>query len=112
MFDADRRLFFPEYSSFASFVTVFETHTENGEVPLISHAGPAGEKAIVQQGVSYGVPQGSGESEIAGYEENDEEYPHDNKPYRNSSLRPFLAGDLKFACRDDIGNISRDEHSS
>jgi hypothetical protein len=80
MSDPDRLLLFPEYFSSAPFVTVFETHAENGEVPAdFTRRGPTW-KGNSPPGVSSGVPQGSGETEIAGYEENDKKCPHDDKP--------------------------------
>jgi hypothetical protein len=43
-------LLFPEYSSSASFMTVFETHAENGEVPAdFTSRVPTGGKATVRQ---------------------------------------------------------------
>ncbi len=71
-----------------------------------------GEGATAPLGNRSGHLQGSGKPEVSGYKEYDKKYSHDDEPKGYTNLRPLFAGDLKFAGRDDIGDISRDEYSS
>lgn len=45
-------------------------------------------------------------------EDPDEVYRHQDEPQWDTELGPFFAGDAQLPCRDDVWDISGDQHST